>query len=192
MKRKHMGIIGLLVAAGLALCIGAVATQQTAEEEKEVSIDQVPAAVKAAILAQAGTGTIEEVELGNENGQVIYEADVIIDGQEVEIKVAPDGTLVAKDGQDDEGDDEGDAEEADDEDNEQEEQVSLADVPEAVKATILKEAAGTEIKEIEKEAEDGRTIYSAEVLINGQKVNFEIAPDGTLLGKEAENEDDDD
>jgi len=192
MKRKHMGIIGLLVAAGLALCIGAVATQQTAEEEKEVSIDQVPAAVKAAILAQAGTGTIEEVELGNENGQVIYEADVIIDGQEVEIKVAPDGTLVAKDGQDDEGDDEGDAEEADDEDNEQEEQVSLADVPEAVKATILKEAAVAEIKEIEKEAEDGRTIYSAEVLINGQKVDFEIAPDGTLLGKEVENEDDDD
>ena len=112
-----MGLIGLLVAAGLALCIGAVATQQTAQEEREVSIDQVPAAVKAAILAQAGTGTIEEVELGNENGQIIYEADVIIDGQEVEIKVAPDGTLVAKDGENDEADDEGDAEEADDDDD---------------------------------------------------------------------------
>ena len=189
MKRKHMGLIGLLVAAGLALCIGAVATQQTAQEEREVSIDQVPAAVKAAILAQAGTGTIEEVELGNENGQIIYEADVIIDGQEVEIKVAPDGTLLGKEG-DDEGDD--DAEEADDDDDEQEEQVSLADVPEAVKAAIMKEAGGAEIKEIEKETEGGRTIYSAEVIIAGQEVDFEIAPDGALLGKEVENEDDDD
>ena len=191
MKRKHMGLIGLLVAAGLALCIGAVATQQTAEEEKEVSIDQVPAAVKAAILAQAGTGTIEEVELGNENGQVIYEADVIIDGQEVEIKVTPDGTLLGKEG-DDEGDDEDDAEEADDDDDEHEEQVSLADVPEAVKAAIMKEAGGAEIKEIEKETEGGRTIYSAEVIIADRKVDFEIAPDGALLGKEVENEDDDD
>ncbi len=192
MKRKHVGIIGLLVAAGLALCIGAVATQQTAEEEKEVSIDQVPADVKAAILAQAGTGTIEEVELGNENGQIIYEADVIIDGQEVEIKVAPNGTLVAKDGENDEADDEGDAEEADDDDDEQDEQVSLAGVPEAVKATIVKEAGGAEIKELEKETEGGRIIYSAEVIIAGQKVCFEIAPDGALLGKEVENEDDND
>ncbi len=190
MKRKHVGIISLLVAAGLALCIGAVATQQTAEEEREVSIDQVPAAVKATILAQAGTGTIEDVELGNENGQVIYEADVIIDGQEIEIKVAPDGTLVAKDGENDEADDEGDAEETDDEDDEQEEQVSLADVPEAVKAAIVKEAGGNEIKEIEKETEGSRTIYSAEVAIDGQEVDFEIAPDGTLLGREVENQDD--
>jgi uncharacterized membrane protein YkoI len=168
-----------------------VATIQTVYQEKQISIEQVPALVQATILAQANGGTVGEIEMETANGRTIYEADVTINGQEVEIKVAPDGTLVAKNAEDEEDDDRDEAEEADDDDDKHEEQVSLAETPEAVKATILKETAGTEIKEIEKEAEDGRTIYSAEAIINGQKVDFEIAPDGTLLGKEVENEDDD-
>jgi hypothetical protein len=113
MKRKRMGLIGLLVAGALALCIGAVATQQIAEQEKEVPIDQVPAAVKTTMLAQGGTGAIEEVDLVNENGQIIYETDLIIDGHEVEIQVAPDGTLLGKKAEE-EDEDENQADDKDD------------------------------------------------------------------------------
>jgi len=35
----------------------------------------------------------------------------------------------------------------------------------------------------------GRTIYEAEVIINGQETDLKVAADGTLLGKEVENED---
>ncbi|MHC4500049.1 MAG: PepSY domain-containing protein, partial [Planctomycetota bacterium] len=79
-----------------------------------------------------------------------------------------------------------------DDDDEDEEQVSIDQVPAVVKATILKEAQGGTIKEIERETEDGKTLYEAEVIINGQEVEIEVAADGTLLGKEVEDEDDDD
>ena len=190
MKRRYMTLVIVLAGAGIALCIGAVATQQLGEDEISVSIDQVPAAVKAALLAQGGT--INEIEMETENGQAIYEAEVIIDGKEVDVQVSADGTVIGKDADDeDEDDDADDADDEEDEDDEDEVQVSLAEAPEAVQATISKEAAGAEIKEIEKETEDGQVIYSAEVIVGGQEVDIEVALDGTLLNKEVDDEDDD-
>ncbi len=179
MKTKQRRLVAVLVVAGLALCLGAVATQTIVQGERAVSIEQVPAAVRATILAQAQGNTINEIEVETQNGQTVYEAEVIAGGRTTDIKVAADGTLLGTEPDEDEADDE-------EEEAEEDEQVSLAQVPEAVKATIAKEAAGAEIKEIEKETEDGKTIYSVEVILNGQQVDFEIAPDGTLLGKEVE------
>ena len=179
MLKKHWKPFSLIVMvfAGLALSIGAVALKKTAEQEKEVSIDQVPDAVKATILAQGGT--IKEIEMETKNGQTVYEADVIIDGQKIEVKVAADGTLLGKKVDDD------------DDEDEDEQEVSLNEVPEVVKATILKEADGAEIGEVVKETEDGQIVYEAEFVINGQEVEIEVAADGTLLEKEIENDDDD-
>lgn len=184
MLKKHWKLICLIAVVCLALCIGAVATRQAINGETEVSIDKVPAAARATIEAEAKGGTIEEIEMETENGQTVYEADVIIDGQEVDIQVAPDGTLLGKETEDDEDDD--------DEGDEDEEEVSLDDVPAAVKATILKEAAGAEIEEVVKETEDGQTIYEAEVIISGHETDIKVAVDGTLLGKEMEDEDSED
>jgi uncharacterized membrane protein YkoI len=185
MTRRHAALAVVLVGAGLVLCIGAVATQQLAENEKTLSIEQVPTAVRTALLAQAQGGTISEIEMENENGQAVYEAEITLDGKEVEVKVAANGTVLGKEADDEDHD-------ADEEnEDEDEEQVSLAEVPTAVQATLVKEAAGAEIKEIEKEDEDGRVIYSADVLLNGQEVEFKVAPDGTLLGKEVDDEDED-
>jgi uncharacterized membrane protein YkoI len=188
MLQKHWKLISLIAVVCLALCIGAVATRQALNGETEVSIDQVPAAVKATFDAEAKGGTIGEIEMETEDGKTVYEADVIINGREVEIQVAPDGTLLGKKTEDDEGDDD---DEGDNED-EDEEEVSLDDVPTAVKATILKEAAGAEIEEVVKETEDDQVIYEAEVIINGQETDIQVAADGTLLGKEVEDEDGDD
>ena len=51
-----------------------------------------------------------------------------------------------------------------------EEPVTLDQVPAAVKATILKEAAGAKITEIERETKDGKTVYEAEYLRNGREI----------------------
>lgn len=177
MRRKRWKLVSLLVLAGLVLCIGAVATKQTAEQEKAVSIDQVPEAVKATIFAEAKGGTIGEIEMETENGQTAYEAEVTIDGQKVEIKVADDGKLLGKEADDEDGDDE------------DEEQVSIDQVPAAVKDTIL--AQGGTVKEIERENENGQAVYEADVIIDGQKIEVKVADDGKLLGKEADDEDDD-
>ena len=186
MKSKRVRLAVALSVAGLALAIAAVATQDMVEDEREVPIEEVPAAVMTTILAQAEGADIGEIEMETEDGQVVYEAEVIIDGQEVDIEVAADGTLLGKEVEDDDDD------EADDDEDEDEEVVSLDAVPEAVKATILKEAAGAEIREVEKETEDGVTVYEAEVIIDGQEVDIEVAADGTFLGKEVEDEDEDD
>jgi len=91
----------VLAGAGLAVGIGAAATQQLGEDEVAVSIDQVPAAVKAALLAHAEGGTINEIEMETEKGQVVYEAEVVINGKEVDIEVAADGTVLGKEADDD-------------------------------------------------------------------------------------------
>ena len=50
MKVKNVKLIGVLVVAALVLCIAAVATQQLAEGEREVSMAEVPEAVKATVV----------------------------------------------------------------------------------------------------------------------------------------------
>jgi len=95
--RKNWKLISLLIAAGLALCIEAVASKQTAEQEKEVSLEQVPEAVKATILAEAKGGTIDEIEMKTANGQTVYEVQVVVDGEKIlELQIAEAGALLKK------------------------------------------------------------------------------------------------
>ena len=88
------------------------------------------------------------------------------------------------------------AEQADDGDEEGEVKVQLKDCPEAVQKTIKKEAGDGKIVEVEKEREHGKTVYEAEVIIDGQEYELTVAEDGELLGKEKEGDeeegDDDD
>ena len=184
MKRKHMILVGVLVIAGVVVGIGAVATQRMTNEDIEVSIDAVPAAVRVTILAEAQGNAIEEIEVETENGVTVYEAEVVIDSQETDILVAADGTLLGREIEDED-------EAGEDDEEEDAVQVSLAELPEAVRATLLREAPTGEIEELELETEDGRTQYAADVVIDGQVFDIEIAPDGTLLQKEVEGEDDD-
>jgi len=73
------------------------------KDEQKVSIDRVPPAVKATILSQAGTGTVEEIEQETKDGKTIYGADLIIDGKKFEIKVSSDGKLIDKQTEDNNG-----------------------------------------------------------------------------------------
>jgi uncharacterized membrane protein YkoI len=182
MLRKHwkLSVVIVVACAGLALSIGALASKHF-DREETVSIDQVPAAVRATLLAQGGT--VEEIEMEMANGLTVYEADMTVDGQEVEVKVAPDGSLISK-GAEDEGDDK------EDEDGQA---VSIDQIPDLVKATLLTEAQGGTIEEIELEDEGGQLAYEADVVIDGQKFELKIAPDtGALISKELDDEEDDD
>ena len=73
-----------------------------------------------------------------------------------------------------------------------EEKVKLEDCPKAVQDTIKKAAAGGKIEEIEKETENGKAVYEADVVIDGDEYEVKVAEDGKLLSKKQENEDDDD
>jgi len=72
------------------------------------------------------------------------------------------------------------------------EEVSIEKMPAAVRATIEKHAGQGEIVEIERETEDGQVVYEAEVIVNGEEVEFQVSATGEYLGVEADDDDDDD
>jgi len=75
------------------------------EDEVKLTLDQVPPAVKAAILAEAGNNPIKEIEAETKDGKTVYEAEWIADGKEIELKVAADGKILKKEVEDADDDD---------------------------------------------------------------------------------------
>jgi hypothetical protein len=78
------------------------------EDSEEVSIKQVPKRVRATILKESKGGKIEEIEREKEDGKVIFEVEVLIDGKEIELKIAPNGKLLSKEEDVDDHDDDED------------------------------------------------------------------------------------
>ena len=56
---------------------------------------------------------------------------------------------------------------------------------------LLKEANGAEIREIERETENGKVVYEAEWLVDGREFEIEVAEDGTVLEREFDDDEDD-
>lgn len=59
--------------------------------------------------------------------------------------------------------------------------LTLQQLPPAVRATVERETKGGQIKDIEQDHEAGRLIYEVEFTLNGQEHELDIAEDGTLL-----------
>lgn len=83
-------LAGATAAVVAAVVVGAWAA------EKRVKLDELPAAVKATILKEAGTSRVDEVNEVTCDKQVTYEAEFKAGGKEVEVKVAPDGRLLKR------------------------------------------------------------------------------------------------
>ena len=79
---------------------------------------------------------------------------------------------------------------ADDKKEENEVKMKIEDVPAAVKATILKEADGTAVTDVDKEIKDGKTIYEADAKIGNTNYEIKVAEDGTLISKMIDKEED--
>ena len=69
--------------------------------------------------------------------------------------------------------------------------LSLADCPKAVQDAIKREAGDGTIDEIEKEVEDGKLVYSADITVGGKKYDLDVSEDGQVIKKELEDDKDD-
>jgi hypothetical protein len=79
----------------------------------------------------------------------------------------------------------------DDENEQSEVKVKIEDVPAQVKATLMREADGQEIKTVDKETvKGGKTVYEADVKIDGTNYEINVAPDGKLISKKIDQEED--
>ncbi|MFO8013739.1 MAG: hypothetical protein R6X20_10595 [Phycisphaerae bacterium] len=170
MKRATCWLmVGMLGLGMLAWSAGPAAAGEKAGKEEKVSLGEVPEAARNTILHEAAGHKVREIEKETENARTVYEAEWKVDGKEVEVTVAADGKLL-----------------------ERETEIALKDVPAAARETILKEAAGTEVAEVEKVVAGGRITYEAEWKADGKEIEIKVAPDGTLLAKDVEDDDDDD
>lgn len=157
----------LLSVVVLALLLPAGARANA--EEVKVTIDQVPQAVRDAILKEAGNAKIDEIEKETRGDKVTYEAEWKVDGREIELKLAEDGTILAR-----------------------EQEITLDQAPQAVREAILKAAGDNKIKEVSRITRGGKTLFEAEWKADGKEVEIKLAEDGTILKKKAQAEDKDD
>jgi uncharacterized membrane protein YkoI len=67
------------------------------EVEKEVALESIPSAARAAIEKAAGNGQITKVERVSGGKQTAYEAHLRKDGKRSEVKVSADGRLLPAD-----------------------------------------------------------------------------------------------
>ena len=143
------------------------------EKEEKVSLEQTPAAVKAAIQKEAGAGKIIEIEREMKGGKEVYEAEILIDGQKYEIKIAADGTVLGK---------KKDTEEEDEE--EEEDTLTIDQIPETARAALLKLAGGAKIVKAGSDKEHGVIVYEAEWERDGVQHDAAVTAEGALVETE--------
>ena len=92
MTNRLLSVIGIMVLSFVAV------NGWAEEEENEVKMkfSEIPAAVQKTLTDTANGSKIETVDKETVKGKVVYEADVVIDGKNYEIKVAEDGKLISK------------------------------------------------------------------------------------------------
>ncbi|MBU0640192.1 MAG: PepSY-like domain-containing protein [Planctomycetes bacterium] len=133
-------------------------------QEEKVTLDQVPAPVKATILKESAGGEITEIERETKDGKTVYEAEFMLNGQKIEIKIAPDGALLGRDAEDEDDDD-----------------LSIDQVPGPARAALLKLAGNSPIVEVEAEKEHGVQVFDAKWVKDGVRHEAAVMADGTLL-----------
>ena len=135
---------------------------EAAEAAEKITMDKVPAAVQQAIKAYASESEIKAIENGDVDGTKVIEFDIEKNGRKSEIAFRPNGKLFST-----------------------EEQVTMAELPEAVRKTINEKGAGGTIGTPEKVVQEGKTSYEVIIEKDGKKTEFMISPAGKVTGTEA-------
>lgn len=93
-------LIALLATAAVAASTTLVGCASMREEESEnevaVTINDVPAAVRASLEHESVGGKITEIERETKDGKTVYSADIELSGVTWDITVAEDGKVLSK------------------------------------------------------------------------------------------------
>ena len=155
----------------VALTIG-LAFWASQDDEDIVAIDEVPEAARAVILKESAAGKLVKVERTRKKGKEVYAAEIIIGEERIELAVAVNGEVVDREAEDLGASDA------------EEEMLALEDAPQAVQATIRREAKGAEVTELERKTVKGKIIYAAEFTLDGEEIELWVEPDGKVKSRE--------
>ena len=143
----------LLAAAAIVLAVPAFA-----QEERTITMDQVPAVALEAAKARANGVEFTAVAMDDDEGTDTYElSGKKANGMAIEVDVLADGTI-----------------------EEVEEQVEMSAVPEVVKSALQENLAGFTPAMAEKSTRPGgKVVYEFEGTHDGKEIDAEIDEDGS-------------
>jgi hypothetical protein len=150
--------ISILVIAGLAVAVMAAAQEQ----EKKIKRSDLPAAVEKTVAAESAGATVKGFSQEKENGQIFYEAEMIVNGHSKDVLIDATGAVA-----------------------EVEEQVALDALSTEVKTGLMAKAGKGKITKVETIKKRDRLVaYEAKVNTNGKKSEVQVGPDGKPLDHE--------
>jgi hypothetical protein len=148
--------LAVLAVAGLFLATTASA------QEKKLKRSDLPPAVEKTVAAQSASATIKGFSTEKENGQTLYEAELIVNGHTKDISMTADGAIV-----------------------EIEEQVTMDSLSPEVKTGLQAKAGAGKIMKVESLTKKDKLVaYEAQVVTNGKKSEVQVGPDGKPLDHE--------
>jgi len=80
----------------IALVLAVVLAAPAVAGADSVPLEQVPAAVRAAIEREVGDGRLEEIERETRDGRPVYEVEFTRNNTEHEVLIAEDGTVLKR------------------------------------------------------------------------------------------------
>lgn len=139
--------------------------------------------VKKAVIAEAGGGTIKDIDLEKEQGSYYYEVELIKDGLEYQYRVdAKSGKITLDNKHDSHMDTDGTTGATQKEDSNDDNNTSSTTNNDSgnkistskAKSIVLNKIPGAKIIKINLEREDGRYVYDGKATLKGYEYEFEI------------------
>ena len=150
--RKNLMVAALLVGAGLAAA-------QEKEQEKKVSMRDLPPAVQQAVKEHSKGATLVGLTQETEEGKTRYEAELKVNGRTKDVTFDSSGKVVSV-----------------------EEEIAIQSIPAAAREAIRKSAGTGKIILVESVTEGGKTFYEAHIQgAKGAEVEVKVDAKGNLV-----------
>lgn len=147
----------LNTSSAVALLVGTLAAQ-----EVKIKRSELPAQVETTVAAQSAGSTIKGFSKEKENGETIYELQMVTAGHSKDVSMNAKGEVL-----------------------EVEEEVSMDHLPATVRTGLQSKAGAGKITKVESLTKKGKIVaYEAQVNTAGKRSEIQVGPDGASLDHE--------
>ena len=146
--------------------LAALAVTATLADEEKIALDKLPKAVVAAVKEKFPEAEMKSAETEKKDGKTVYEVNIKVKGQTIEVTVTPEGKIVSI-----------------------EKTIEVKDLPKVVSEAIEAKYPKSTIKSAEEVTEDGKVKFEA-VIVTTDKKTLEVSfdPTGKFLEEEKKEE----
>jgi uncharacterized membrane protein YkoI len=132
------------------------------EQEKRIRRSDLPAAVERTVKEESQNATIRGFSEERENGQTLYEAELLVNGRTKDVLIDPHGSVI-----------------------EVEQQIPTESLSSAVRQGLQAKAGHGKIVKVESITKKGNLVaYEAKVVTDGKRSEIQVGPDGKSLDHE--------